>query len=182
MRGGGDDVAVFERIAENSRRNQPGKMSHIAHEIRAVIVSDLAHFGVIKVARIPKNDPLSKQNTPPTREKCVSRRVSSNQQLRTKQRCSLSHLVVVNQAGGRRHLIRHGLVKDGGGADLLVVRLITVRQMAAARQIETHDAIVRLDHAQKRSPVGSGAFERTSDQIAKQKQKQKQNHRNKAAR
>ena len=40
--------------------------------------------------------------------------------------------------------VRHGLVEGGDGGDLLGVRLVAVRQVAAVGEIQAEDAVVRL--------------------------------------
>ena len=51
-RGGGHDVAVFERIGKLLRSDQTRGVGNISHQVRAVLVSDFAECGIVPVARV----------------------------------------------------------------------------------------------------------------------------------
>ena len=69
---------------------------------------------------------------------------ASDDELGAVQRGGLFQRVVINQAGALVGAVRHGLEEDGHGRDLLGVSLEPVAQVAAVRQVQAHDAVVRL--------------------------------------
>lgn len=57
-----------------------------------------------------------------------------------------------------RYLVRHGLEEDGRGRDLLLLRHEAVREVAAVRQVQSHDPPVGLHQGSVDGKVGRGAL------------------------
>ncbi len=111
VRGGGDHVAVVKGVVQQPCRHQAAKVRHVTQHVGAVVVGHLAELCVVIVTRV--------------------RGGAHDDELRSEQGRGVSELVVVDEARGGRHLVRHGLEEDGRGADLLGVRLVAMREVAA---------------------------------------------------
>ncbi len=69
----------------------------------------------------------------------------------------LLHAVIVDDARLLVQPVRKGFKEDGDGRDLLGVGLVAVGQVAPVRQVQGHDAVVRLEHGRVRLEVGGRA-------------------------
>ena len=99
-------------------------MRHVGHEVGAHAISDLTHARVVDVAAV--------------------RARAGDDELGAEERRAALEGVVVDEAGRLVEAVGHGLEVDAGGADALLGRHEAVREVAAVRQVEAHDAVVRL--------------------------------------
>ena len=140
MRGGGDDVAVGERVVHDVRGDEAGDVRHVGHEVGAHLVADLPHALVVVVARV--------------------RGRAGDDQLGAVQHGVGLEGVVVDEAGVLVEPVRQGLEEDGGGGDLLLGGVEPVREVAAVGQVEAHDPVVRVEQRGVHGEIGGGAGER----------------------
>jgi hypothetical protein len=109
-----------------------------------VAIGDLAHARIVPVARVGAG--------------------AGNEEARAKELGIAVELIIVDETVVGAHGVGHRLEVDRRGRDLLAVGLVAVRQMAARRQIEAHDAVVRLERAPCRlgnSPASQSAAARS---------------------
>jgi len=123
VRRGRDHVRVLEGRRHDARGHEARDVRHVGHEHGRVLIADGAHAGVVNVTR-------------------VGTRASYNE-LGAEQRSVLLEAVVVDQTRVLIQAVRHALEEDGRGRDLLVAKLVAVRQVSAVRQVQRHDALVR---------------------------------------
>mmetsp|Transcript_19009 Transcript_19009/g.49023 ORF Transcript_19009/g.49023 Transcript_19009/m.49023 type:complete len:480 (+) Transcript_19009:255-1694(+) len=140
VRGGGHHVGVLKRTGHHARRHEPGDVRHVRHEVAADRVSDLPHARVVDVARV--------------------RRCARNEHLGPDDARRLLERVVVDQARRLVQLVREGLKVDRHRAHLLRGRLEAVAQMAAVRQVEAHQAVVRVHEGGEDAEVRGRARQR----------------------
>mmetsp|Transcript_21342 Transcript_21342/g.53786 ORF Transcript_21342/g.53786 Transcript_21342/m.53786 type:complete len:436 (+) Transcript_21342:112-1419(+) len=140
VRGGGHHVGVVEGRGNQARSHQARDVGHVRQQPGVELVRDGAHAGVVVVARVGRG--------------------AGHQHLGAEQLGCLLDLVVVNQPGGLVQPVWHGLEVDGHGGDLLGVRLVAVAEVAAVRQVQRHDAVVRLQQRGVHLEVGGGSRHR----------------------
>mmetsp|Transcript_3376 Transcript_3376/g.10447 ORF Transcript_3376/g.10447 Transcript_3376/m.10447 type:complete len:478 (+) Transcript_3376:332-1765(+) len=124
VRRGGDDVRVVEGGGDDVGGDQARDVSHVGEQKGAVLVGDLSHSRVIYQPRV--------------------RRGARDDELRPKEPRRRGHRLVVDDPGRLVESVRHGLEKNRRCRDLLRRRLISVREVAAVRQVQRHDPLVRL--------------------------------------
>ena len=90
-----------------------------------MLVGNLPHARVVVVPRV--------------------RRRSGDHALGPEQRRRLLELVVVDQPRRLVEAVGHRLKKDRRRRDALVVRLVAVGQVPSVREVEAHDAVVRVE-------------------------------------
>lgn len=135
--GGGDDVAEVEGRLGLFAGNQTGNVGHVAHEVGAVLVGDLAHGVILELTRVGGG--------------------TADEELGAEERSVLLEALVVNEAGLGVDLVGHRLEVDGRRRDLLLVSLIAVGQMATGGKVQTHQTVLRLDQGSQGSKVGGRA-------------------------
>mmetsp|Transcript_16865 Transcript_16865/g.50549 ORF Transcript_16865/g.50549 Transcript_16865/m.50549 type:complete len:203 (-) Transcript_16865:511-1119(-) len=137
VRRGRDDVRSAKGAVQHLGCHEAAHVRHVDHHERADLVADGAHAHIVPVAR-------------------VSRR-ACNDHLGAVHKCHLLQLVVVDQAGLWIQLVRERFKEDGCCRDLLVRGVVTMRQMAAARQVQAHHAVVRLQQCRVDGEIGGAA-------------------------
>ena len=120
-----DDVGVRERGRRYPPGHEPGHVRHVDHEERPDGVGDAPHPAVV---------PLPGVRAPPR-----------DQQVRQERRRAALHVVVVDVPRRRIDDVRHRFEVHGRGADPALRGAEAVGQVPAARQVQSHDAIVRLE-------------------------------------
>lgn len=100
-------------------------MSHVGQQVRAYIISQLAHALVLDK---------------PTVSRC-----SSHDDLWSVEVCQLLHAVVVDDASLLIQSVGKCLVVLGDGRYLLCSGLVAMRQVAAMGEVETEDAIMGVE-------------------------------------
>mmetsp|Transcript_4311 Transcript_4311/g.19240 ORF Transcript_4311/g.19240 Transcript_4311/m.19240 type:complete len:282 (-) Transcript_4311:28-873(-) len=136
VRGGGDDVAVLEGLRLLLGGDEAGDVGHVHHEHGAALVRNLAKLGVLPVAGV--------------------RGAAADDHLGPEVHGLLLELGEVDVAGGRVELVREGLEEDGGGGDLLLGGVESVREVAAVGQVEAHDPVVGVEERGVHGHVGGG--------------------------
>ena len=134
---GGDHVTVGEGGGDHSGRHQPRHVGHVSQQPTAVLVRDGSEPAVVQTAGV----------TTHTRD----------DHLGLEQPGRLLQRVVVDEARAGLHLVRHRLEVDAGGRDLGLGREEAVREMPAVRQVQPHDAAVRLHQRGVHGEVCGGA-------------------------
>jgi len=125
----GDDMGVFHGIVEQSGGNEARRVGHVYQQQRPDLVGDLAHALVVPLARVGRR--------------------TADDQLRAALFGQTLHGVVVDTPGGLVELIAHGLE--------ILARHIdrrTVREVAAVRQVETHEGVAGLQAGEENGHVG----------------------------
>ena len=106
---------------KNPKKNEKKPL----HSPGPVLVGDLPHARVVVVPRV--------------------RRRARHHALGPEQRRGLLELVVVDEAGRLVEAVGHRLEKDRRRRDALGVGLVAVGEVAAVREVEAHDAVVRVE-------------------------------------
>lgn len=109
-------------------------MGHVGHEVGTVLVGNLAEAGIVPLTRVGRG--------------------TTDEDLGAEELSVLLEAVEINETGGGIDLVGHGLEVDRGGGDLLLGGLVTVGQVSTGREVETHDAVLGLDHGGQGSEVG----------------------------
>lgn len=135
--GGGDNVAVLEGRFSLLASNKTGNVGHVAHEVGAVLVSNLAEAGIVPLTGVSRG--------------------TADEDLGAEELGILLESVEIDETGGDVDLVGHGLEVDGGGRDLLLGSLVAVGQVTTGGEVETHDAVLGLDHGGQGSKVGGGS-------------------------
>mmetsp|Transcript_28530 Transcript_28530/g.83979 ORF Transcript_28530/g.83979 Transcript_28530/m.83979 type:complete len:391 (-) Transcript_28530:12-1184(-) len=141
--GRGDDVAQIEWSRLFASRDKSRNVGHVAQEEGAIVVGNLAEFGIIPIAGVGRS--------------------SADDEGRLKGGCIVSELVVVNVAGFGVDAVGEGFEVDRGGGHsftgllLLGVGVESVGEMSATGEVESHDAIVRTEEAGVHRKVGRRA-------------------------
>lgn len=135
--GGGDNVAVLEGRVSLLASNKTRDVGHVAHEVGAVLVSNLAEAGIVPLTGVGRG--------------------TADEDLRAEELGVLLKSVEIDETGGGADLVGHGLEVDGGGRDLLLGGLVAVGQVATGGEVETHDAVLGLDHGSQGSKVSGGS-------------------------
>ena len=104
------------------------------------LVADLAHARIVDVPRVGRG--------------------ASDNHFWAEQRRRRLERVVIDVAGRLVQSVRHRLEVNGDHRDLLRVRLEAVREVAAVREVEAHDAVVRLADGGEDGKVGGRAGQR----------------------
>lgn len=133
--GGGDNIAVFEGRLGLLSGNETGDVGHVGHEVGTVLVGDLAEAGIVPLTGVGRG--------------------TADENLGAEELGVLLESVKINETGGHIDLVGHGLEVDRGGRDLLLGGLVTVGQVSTGGEVETHDAVLGLDHGGQGSEVGS---------------------------
>mmetsp|Transcript_24738 Transcript_24738/g.80923 ORF Transcript_24738/g.80923 Transcript_24738/m.80923 type:complete len:488 (+) Transcript_24738:17-1480(+) len=138
VRGGGDDVRVVEGGRHNLCCDEAGDVRHVCEQDRPDLVADLAHPRVVDVARV--------------------RRRAGDDELGPEDGGRLLQLVVVDDPSRLVEAVRHrGEVardhRDGAAS----LGLEAVRQVAAVREVEAHQPVVRLQQGGEDGEVGRRA-------------------------
>ena len=109
--------------------HQPGEMRHVDQVERADFVGNLPHTGKIDDARIGA--------------------ASADDQLGPFLLGQLFQLVVIDRFGFFGHAVRNDVVRLAGE-----IQRMAVREMAAMRQVQSHDGIAGLQHRRVSCHVG----------------------------
>jgi hypothetical protein len=134
------DVAVWEGRGNRARRDEAGDVRHVRDELRAVRVRDLAHACVVDRARVgggARDDEL----------RALELRVALDG-------------ILVDDARPLVDALGERLEENRNGRDLLLVRLLAVREVAAVREVERHDAVVRREERRLDGEIRGRARER----------------------
>ena len=99
-------------------------MRHVCHEVGAYTLRDLSHACVVPIPRIG--------------------RCAGDEHLGFEELGALFHLVVVHEARVVLYAIRQRLEVYAGGGHAALGSLISMGEVTAGREIETHDSIVGL--------------------------------------
>eukprot|EP00968_Pinguiococcus_pyrenoidosus_P005605 scaffold363_cov255-Pinguiococcus_pyrenoidosus.AAC.15 len=143
VRRGGHDVADVEGALEHAGSDEAGGVRHVAHEQRAVLVSDGAEAFVVPIARV--------------------RGAAHDDESRLEERGGLAQLLHVDEAGLRVHAVGQRLEVHAGGAHglaaavLLGQRVEAVGQVSSRRQVQPHDAVMRPQQRGVHGEVGRRA-------------------------
>mmetsp|Transcript_54040 Transcript_54040/g.156028 ORF Transcript_54040/g.156028 Transcript_54040/m.156028 type:complete len:412 (-) Transcript_54040:6-1241(-) len=143
VRGGGDDIAEFERRGLFSSGNQTRNVGHIHHQQGTVGVGNLSEFGIVPVTRV--------------------RRSSANDQGRLEQTGITSQLFIVNVSGFGVDAVGKRLEVDRGGRDslsgvfLLRIGVESVGQVTTTGQIQSHDTVVWSQQGGVNGKVSGGS-------------------------
>eukprot|EP00754_Rhynchopus_humris_P025725 Rhum_TRINITY_DN14962_c0_g1::Rhum_TRINITY_DN14962_c0_g1_i1::g.130528::m.130528 len=129
-------VRELERRLGLLRRHQTADVRHVHHQDGADLVRDAAELRVRPLTRV--------------------RRASVHQDLRAEHLGVALQLLHV-QVAVRLHLVRERLEVDRRRRDLLLRRVVAVRQVATAREVQAHDAVVRLEERRVHAEVGRRA-------------------------
>ncbi|KAH3667470.1 hypothetical protein OGAPHI_003119 [Ogataea philodendri] len=138
--GGGDNVRIWEWRVGDTSSNQPGDVGHIRHQVGSDLVGDLLHSGVIHGSGVGRG--------------------TSHNDLWSEQHGGLFQSVVVDQTGLLVQSIWHGLEVLGDVRNLGGWGLVTVRQMASMRQVQTHQSVTNLQDGGVGVKVGWGTRQR----------------------
>lgn len=110
-------------------------MSHVTEQESAALVGYLSEPGIVPVAWVGT--------------------ATTDDQLGPEIQGFLLQLLVVDQSGRGIHLVRQTLKVNGGGGDLLPTGgVVAVGEVAPGGEIQTHDAVVRLEHGGVGGEVG----------------------------
>ena len=142
MAGRRNDIGVRERARNYVGGDKARDVRHVGHEVGVRLITDLAHALIVDKA-------------------AVSTR-ASNDNLGPIEGRKLLQLVVVDGACLFIKTIWESLkvLRDEG--DLFRRSLVTVREVAAMREIEAHEAIVGVHQSGVDEEVGGGAGKRCS--------------------
>mmetsp|Transcript_1799 Transcript_1799/g.6402 ORF Transcript_1799/g.6402 Transcript_1799/m.6402 type:complete len:488 (-) Transcript_1799:88-1551(-) len=133
--GGGDHVAVLERLLLLARGYQSANVRHVHQKVRADLVRDGPEAGVVPVTRIGGS--------------------AADDHLGAEVQRLLLQLVVVDVARLRVQLVRQRLEEDRGGRDLLAsCGVVAVGEMASRRKVKAHNTVVRLQQRGVHREVG----------------------------
>ena len=149
---------------------------HVDKEEGARLVANVAHACVVPIARVgggARDDHLGPEDHRRLLELSRGRRVLASGARRTSGgqaaagrrrraggggcRRRAAHVVVIDEAGLAVDVVGEGLEVDGRGRDLLLGGVVAVREMAARRQVEPHDAVVRREQRSVDGEVGGRA-------------------------
>ena len=120
MRGRGDDVRVRDGRRVQPRRDQPGEVRHVHHQVRPDLVGDPPERGEVEmtgVGRPARDDQLGP--------------VLAGEPL---------DLVHVHEAVALAHVVGHDVVEPAGEVDPHAVG-----EVAAVREVETEDGVTRFE-------------------------------------
>jgi hypothetical protein len=134
--GGGDDVAVLERRALLTGRNETRDVSHVREEVRALGVCDLSETSVVPVAG-------------------VGRTAANDETGLEEVRVGLE-LRVVDDTSRGVDAVRERLEVDRRSGDLLLGGVVAVGEMTAVRETETHDTVLGVDQGGEGGEAGGG--------------------------
>lgn len=134
MRGGGDDVAVLERRALLTGRDETRDVSHVREEVRALAVGDLSETSVVPVAG-------------------VGRTAANDETGLEEVRVGLE-LGVVDDTSSGVDAVRERLEVDRRSGDLLLGSVVAVGEVAAVRETETHDTVLGVDQGGEGGEAG----------------------------
>jgi len=110
-------------------------VSHVTEQESAALVGYLSEPGIVPVPRIGT--------------------AATDDQLGPEIQGFLLQPLVVDESGGGIHLVRQTLKVNGGGRDLLPTGgVVAVCEVATGGEIQTHDAIVGLEHSGVGGEVG----------------------------
>mmetsp|Transcript_15977 Transcript_15977/g.53888 ORF Transcript_15977/g.53888 Transcript_15977/m.53888 type:complete len:241 (-) Transcript_15977:392-1114(-) len=118
------DVGRVERRRDHAGGDEAGNVRHVGEEPRVVLVGDGLELVVVQKTRI--------------------RRRARDDQLGPVQTRVRRQGVVVDQSRRLVEAERERFKEDGRRRNLLLRRLVAVREVAAVRQVQRHDALVRL--------------------------------------
>lgn len=135
--GGGHNVAVLEGRFSLLASNKTGDVGHVSHEVGAVLVSNLTEASIVPLTGVSRG--------------------TADDDLGAEKLGVLLESVEIDETGGGIDLVGHGLEVDGGGRDLLLGGLVAVGQVATGGKVESHDAVLGLDHGGQGSKVGGGS-------------------------
>mmetsp|Transcript_59875 Transcript_59875/g.129806 ORF Transcript_59875/g.129806 Transcript_59875/m.129806 type:complete len:323 (+) Transcript_59875:642-1610(+) len=124
VRSGGDHVSELERRGDDAGNDESGDMRHVRHEVGATLVGDLPHARVINKARVSA--------------------CARDKDLGSDAQGEFLALVVVDEASLLVQAVGDGLEVLGDHGDLLRIRLVAVRQVAAVGEVQAHDAVVHV--------------------------------------
>ena len=134
--GGGDNVAGLEGALEDLAGDEASNVGHVHHEEAADGVAELADALVVEVLGVGGG--------------------ANDDHGGAEHLGGALHLGVVDDAVGIG-VVGEGLEEDGGGGDLLLGGVEAVGEVAAAGEVEAHDAGVGLEEAGVDGEVGRGA-------------------------
>lgn len=137
MRGRGHDIGVVERRVDDSARHEAGDVRHVNHHVRADLVADGTEALVVPLTRVGG--------------------AAGDDEFRLEEHGVLFELVVVDVAGLLVEAVRKRLEVDRRGRDALLGSVEAVGEVTAMREVETHDAVVRLEQASVDRHVGRRA-------------------------
>ena len=119
------DIAVRKRLIDNPRSHQPGNMRHIHHQVRPHPIRNPPQPLIVPLPRV--------------------RTSAADDQLWPEIQRLLLQLVVIDVPRGRVELVGQALEENTRRRDLLPASgVIPVRQVPTTRQIQPHDAIMRI--------------------------------------
>mmetsp|Transcript_5491 Transcript_5491/g.15730 ORF Transcript_5491/g.15730 Transcript_5491/m.15730 type:complete len:420 (-) Transcript_5491:29-1288(-) len=138
--GGGHHVRMVERRGHHTCGDETADVGHVSQQVGLGGVGDLAHARIVDRARV-----------------CAG---TCNQHLGAVQGSGLLQRIVVDEASGLIQAVRHRLEEDRNGGDLLGVRLEAVAEVPTVGQVQSHDALVRLQQRREHLEVGRAAGQR----------------------
>lgn len=135
--GGRDDITILEGRVLLASGDQTRDMGHVAQQVRTVAVGDLSQSLVVPVSRVSGS-------TTDDQSGLVKTGVGGQ-------------LLVVDQTGSRGDSVREGLEVDGRSGNLLLGGVVTVGQVTAVGQAQTHDSVLGVDERGEGGKVGGGS-------------------------
>ena len=136
----GHNIRRVERGRDDLGRHEPADVRHVRKHVGTVLVTNGAN-------------PIVIDETGVCRGTC-------HDELWSVKLCIFLHCVVVDEASLLHEAVRKRLEVSAHSANFFVGRLVAVRQMSTARQIQRHDAILWLKDRRVRLEVGRGTRER----------------------
>lgn len=134
VRRGGYNVGVLEGRRDDATGDEPGDMRHIAEKIGPRFFRDCSHALVVNQATISRS--------------------SGDNDLGSVEQGEFLQLVVVDEASGLVQSIWESFEVLGDHGDLLGRRLVAMGKMAAVREVEAHDSVVRVEDGRVGVQVG----------------------------
>mmetsp|Transcript_3675 Transcript_3675/g.11435 ORF Transcript_3675/g.11435 Transcript_3675/m.11435 type:complete len:539 (-) Transcript_3675:171-1787(-) len=137
VRGRRHDVAVRERARVQPARDEARYVRNVREQQRADLIGNLTELRKVPVARVGG--------------------CTGHDHLRAEEEGHLLDLVKVEQPSLVAHVVGQRLEVDRRRRDALLGRVVAVRQVAARREREAHDAVVRLEQRRVHGKVGRAA-------------------------